>query len=555
MKASDPLRMAHRHRGNEKGDNRLASLPRRALMTLSLIAATAVVYWPSSAGLWSYWLDEGNSATHGPLVALISLWLLLRSREALASAPVQPVRWAYPGLLLCSAASLLFWRSGIETLQLLLLPPLMLLAVLGAMGAPAARIAAFPLGYLYFAMPGWGYLWPTLQRLTIAAVTVIAPLIGLPARVAGDVVTLPAGGVFEIGSACSGVNFLVVGLAVAALMGELERGSPKRRITLLALMGAVALVSNWIRVLLIIGIGYATDMRNRLATDDHLLLGWVVFAIVLLLFVWLASRAAVAPAGRGERSSSDRTPKQSPGALANGPLADRPAADRSPVGRPVAAHPLAGYLAVLAALLVFPAWVYGRDAAQGAGGPQAIRDPLPQGEAPWHGPLASTDGVWQPVFVGPHSQWHAVYDGPRTQSVEVVAIGYARQAHGRKLVSEENSLLGSRGLTAVASGTAVADGALYRRLTVVDGSGHRSLIWSVYDIGGRRFATPLYSQLWYGIRSFVQPTYSVLFALKAPCEPSCAAAHTTLESFVRSVGGRLFTLTKSSQADRRGDSA
>jgi len=47
---------------------------------------------------------------------------------------------------------------------------------------------------------------------------------------------------------------------------------------------------------------------------------------------------------------------------------------------------------------------------------------------------------------------------------------------------------------------------------VADEQGRRSLVWSVYDIGGREFVTPLLSQLWYGVRSLAGAPYSVLFA-------------------------------------------
>jgi hypothetical protein len=48
------------------------------------------------------------------------------------------------------------------------------------------------------------------------------------------------------------------------------------------------------------------------------------------------------------------------------------------------------------------------------------------------------------------------------------------------------------------------------------------VIWSMYYIGGRTFVIPIISQLWYGLRALTAPPYSVLFALKVACVPSCA---------------------------------
>ncbi len=505
---------------------RTASMPRHALMALGLFVIVLVAYWPSSIGLWKYWMAGGGNTSDGLLVALISVWLLFRSREALATAPVRPVSWVLPVVLVCSVGSMLFWRAGIETFQLALLPALILVAVLGAMGTQTARIVAFPVGFLYFAVPGWGELWPILQLLTIRCVSIMAPLVGVPARVSGDIVTLPGVGVFEIGSLCSGVEFFVVGLAVAALIGELERASLKRRAWLMVLMGVVAIVSNWARVLLIIAIGYATDMRNPLATSDHLLFGWIIFAAALLLFLWLAPRSAP-PAHRVTQSVGGAMRVHASGAVVE-------------------------YLVAITALAIFPACIYGMGLVWDSDVPTMVEMPFPAGQASWRGPFVAADALWQPQFVGPHSQRCVVYEGPAARSVEVMAIGYSRQEQGRELVSEVNSLVGKRGLTAIAYDQAVGDGERFRELVAEDGAGHRSLIWWVYDVGGRRFATPIYSQLWYGLNALIRPPYSVLYAFKTVCEhSSCAAARVTLENFVESNGGGLFTAALRPQPDRR----
>jgi exosortase len=507
---------------------RSAFMPRHDVMAIGLIALALVVYWPSATNLWAYWLQVDGTTQYGLLIAAISIWLLFRSREALAAAPIEPVPWALPALLVVGAGSLLFWRAGIETLQLALLPPLLLLAVLGALGTRVVRIVAFPVLFLYFAVPGWGLLWPSLQAMTIKAVAVIAPLVGLPAHVSGDLVTLPGVAVFEIGSKCSGVDFLIVGLAVAALIGELERASIARRAWLMALMGAISIVSNWVRVFLIIVIGYATHMRNPLATSRHLLFGWIVFAAALLLYLWLAPRSAPPAVAHGERAAGS-----------DGVLARRA---------------VAGGLATLGALALFPAGIYALDLAQGA--PQGVTEmALPPAQAPWHGPLAATDPLWQPRFIGAHFERQFAYQGPDGRSVEVAAIGYSRRKQGRELVGDESSLVGKGGLAATAYGLATAGGQRFREITVEDGAGDLSVIWWVYDIGGRRFATPAYSELWYGLKALIRPPYSVLYALRTSCRPSCEAARRALKSFVESNGDGLFTAARESRAGPVGSHA
>jgi EpsI family protein len=490
---------------------------RDLLLVAALIIMTAAAYWPSTVALWDVWADpdlDGGHA-HGPLVGLLALWMLFRSRAALARAPLRPAPWAFPFLLMGGLASLVFWRAGIQSLHMLLLPALAVLTVLCVLGTEVARAVAFPLGYLYFSMPIWGLLAPLLRQLTSHAVAVLSPLVGIPAQVAGNVVNLPRVGAFEITLACSGINFLVIGLAVAALIGELTRASMRRRIWLLAVMGAGAIASNWLRALLIIGIGYATDLRVTLATRDHLLFGWIIFAAVLLGYVWWATAQT---AGVGESPPNSAADPAAPTGRANyGP-------------------------ALMAATLVLcaaPTWVY--IASPRLPGAATLPLAMPDGRPGWQGPRASLDPLWGPIFIGTHTQQTVAYQhqGVEARTVEVLVVGYARQGQGEELVNEGNSLLGDRGLTAISGDLARAGGQTFRELTVVDGQGKRSVIWSAYDIGGRTFVTPLYSQLWYALRSFSGTPYSALIAFRTSCEPSCGQARAALQSFTQVMGAQL----------------
>jgi exosortase len=192
----------------------------------------------------------------------LAAWLLFRLRDRIDGTPVRPAPWALLLLVPCSMAALVFQRAGIQALQLLMLPAVIWLAVLAAFGSRVARTVAVPIGYLYFAMPAWNLLSVPLQELTVRMVALLAPVIGLPATVSGTVFAFPNGARFVVTLACSGVGFLAQALAVAALLGELEDASFRRRIRLLGSMALIALATNWIRVLLLLLIGYAWGMNN-----------------------------------------------------------------------------------------------------------------------------------------------------------------------------------------------------------------------------------------------------------------------------------------------------
>jgi EpsI family protein len=516
----------HRHRQvSPIGD--FTRMHRNAIRVGAVLLAVAAVYWPDTAALGRYWLHKDANAQSGIIVALLCGFLLFRSRARFERLALDPVPWAGAPLIACAAASLICWRAGILTLQLFFLPPILWLAVLAVLGWQAARTVGFAIGFLYFALPGWDLLRPPLQHLTAGAVAVIGPMVGLPVRMAGMTASI-AGGVaggmahrvtFTIEPGCSGADFLAVGLAIATLHGELEQAGPRRRAALIGGMTLLAILSNWLRVILIFAIGYLSDMRSPLATRGHAALGWVVFACALLVFVWAAGRSGAAGADTSAVLASDRD------------------ADARAITHPQRAVWRHGLVAT--ALLIVPVLVYGSLIATEARAGTA-RFELPAARGLWRGPAAAADPLWRPEFVGPHAQRQAGYQRADGRAVEIVAIGFPQQRQGAQIFNDNNFLLGARGLAAEHIALARDGGIPHAEVVAIDANGRRWLIWSVIDVGGRLFGEPLLSQLWYGARSLAGAPYSALFALKTQCGVSCDGARAVLADFLSANGAALF---------------
>ena len=486
-------------------------LPKTLCSAGLLLLLTLAAYGSASSALWGYWVAPDSGGSHGFLIAPICLGLLWRARFALSNAPIRGSLTGCILLLCCGLAWLVFLRSGIQDLQLLLLPPILFLAAYAAFGFRAAWVLAFPIGYLGFALPAWGTLGGPLQELTTWAVGAVMPVIGLPARVSGFLVHLP-NGTFEIAYGCSGINFLVVGLAIAALLGELQQAPIRRRALLLVAAGLLAITANWVRVLAIIAIGYVTNMHNGLVTGGHLLFGWVLFAIILVGYIWMVTRHLPEVEGKP-------TPV-------------------SPGDQTAQVQLRLSYLApALLALAVAPGLEYTLGSSRSMAHESLS---APAGRASWRGPQAVASSPWRPVFVGSDVHWQVAYSGTGGRDVEMVGVGYAAQEQGHELVNEGNSLLGNGALTVVHVGVVKAAGNAFTEEVVVDGQGRRSVVWSVYDIAGRHFVVPLLSQLWYGVRSLGGATYSALFAFRASCEPTCDAARQTLGLFLQDMTTEVF---------------
>jgi exosortase len=256
-----------------------------AIGLAALLVTAILAYWTAWAPLLR---------PHGYFVAFLAVVLAYAKRDQLAAVRVDTVPWALLALVplcICAAFAALLQFEG---LQFLFLPPLLLVAVTAAFGFGVARILVVPVLFLYFSAPQLSALvTPPLQALTVHMISIVGPALGLPLATQGNIVNFQNGITFVVTDACSGANFLIQGLALATLLGELERASPVRRVLLWVSMVPVALLGNWLRVIMIITLGYGTGMRSPLATSKHVAFGYAVFMAVLAVYVWAVSRTPI----------------------------------------------------------------------------------------------------------------------------------------------------------------------------------------------------------------------------------------------------------------------
>lgn len=471
---------------------------------LGLWLAVAVIYWPSSAALRGVWRGPGEF-DHGYLILLVSLWLVVRARARLAAAPVRPAAGALALTLGLSVAWLWFWRAAIQDLHLLLMPLLLLVAVAAAMGWRVSRPLFFPVGYLYFAMPVWGQAAGFLQGLSARANSGLIWLTGVPAIMQGDSIRLPAG-TLQIEGGCSGLHTLLVGLALAALYGELARDSLRRRLLWLGLMAVISLVTNWIRIFVVLLVAYESDMRSPLV-KHHAWLGLVMFAVALAGFLLVAGRLG----GSKDRRLSGGIPPQE--------AARATSARGTGLGRAAA---------TVVCLGILPALAYGADLSAGRGLSGVVIE-WPGAPAGWHGPQPVSSSNWRPVFLGASAAAMRRYLDARGTPIEVFVVAYRTQTQRTKLLGYGNTLLGdaqqqqSERIFEAATGR-------WRETLVVDSSGTRSLIWSHYTIGRKVFVGSYVAQLWYGLAALTTRPVSSLTAARAVCSPDCRAARRLLSA-------------------------
>jgi exosortase len=476
---------------------------RRLWMLAVLAIIVSATFWPSTAVLLAQWSDFVNiTFTHGWLILAVCIWLVARAGPDIRLAPARP--WALAQLVLIAGvlAWMVSFRASIQDLHVTIFPALFWLAAAAAFGWRVARLLIFPVGFFVFALPSWAQLGNPLQELTVLAMRLLLGMTGPAAEIRGDLIHIPNGS-FRIEEGCSGLHFMIVGLAVAALHGELRRDSIRLRIAGLVLMAVLALLANWVRVYVIIQAGYLTDMRSYLVSVSHYWFGWGVFAVALVVFFWVANR----------------WPSQMPATRLETEVV-------SDVAR---ANDVRGFVVAVVLVVALPLIsVLVR----------AVRPPAPLSDvpfvvlsAPWFAAPPGSDSSWWPEFAGADDTEYLQVEKPGTAPVEVFRARYRQQRQGAELVGGTSSLLGPQ-LRWRGEQRQSTPAGIFGETEAADAKEHRSLIWWRYQIGDRSFTRALPCQLWYGLTATLSSPQSSLIALRANCQGDCAGARRQLNELV-----------------------
>ena len=161
--------------------------------------------------------------------------------------------------------------------------------VVALLGWLAGLHLALPIGFLYYAVPFWDYLTTPLVQAAVIANDFLLGLRGIHFDVDGVYIHLLDIGTFEIADGCSGLRYLIIALTLATLFSILNLSRVRDWIILHSAAIAMALLVNWVRIFVIILMGYETRMQSSLI-HQHELFGWVLFAIALIPFFLLANR-------------------------------------------------------------------------------------------------------------------------------------------------------------------------------------------------------------------------------------------------------------------------
>lgn len=261
---------------------------RRPLALLALLwAAIAILFMRDIAHMVSIWWSS-STYHHILLIPLLLMWLVADRARLVVT--LRPSPWLPGALPLLGALGVWAAGQGADIALLRHLGTVLMLqaAVAAALGPLLVRALAFPMAYALFLIPFGDEIVPFFQHLTAQLTMPLLALAGIPARLDGLYITTPSG-MFVVAEACSGVMFLVAMAAFAALAANLCFRSWNRRIIFVAGALVATIIANALRAFgtIVIAENYGHDYARGF---DHLIYGWLFFAVTIAAIMLVARR-------------------------------------------------------------------------------------------------------------------------------------------------------------------------------------------------------------------------------------------------------------------------
>jgi exosortase A len=482
---------------------------RLPLLGLALAwALLAALYYATGAAMVEIW-NRSETFAHAWVVPPISAWLVWRRRAELASITPQPaplwlllllplgLLWLVGDLAAANAAT----QFALLGMGVVLVPALI--------GTQAAGRIAFPLGFLFFAVPFGDFLTPWLMERTADFTVIALRATGIPVFREALQFVIPSGS-WSVVQACSGIRYLMASVMVGTLFAYLNYRSNGKRWAFVVVAIVTPLVANWLRAYMIVILGHLSG--NKLAVGvDHIIYGWVFFGIIMLAMFMVGARW----------SDPDAAPV----------LASPDAAAR--------AAPAQRFATVLVAALVFvalPSGIRAQAASAGAHGEPSLAAPALPGLT-W---VAEAPSSWKPHFLRPGAAIHGSFEPAAGGGKVGVYIGYYRdQRYGRQLVTSVNELVNDeddKDWSRTAAGRIEVDGLPWRTaelrgqaLSLVHGGGGlapRLRVWQTYWINGKPFTSDWQAKLYGAWQSLLgqgdDAAVVIVYADKAAAGPDDA---------------------------------
>ncbi len=235
---------------------------------------------------WTQW--QNGAYAHGFAVMAVSIFMIWGLREKLRQAIIRPNLLATVlvfGFSLSWMIGILLGIRVVESMSFFLLIPSILIALTGFQFATRLW---FPLAFLLVAFPVWELFLPYLQSLAATISYLLLKISGITVLKEDAYLIVPAGK-FLVAEGCSGLRYLLAAMTFAGFFIYLERLTKWRAAIFFLIVMCFAILANVLRISTVVFVGNMTGMQHPWV-HDHMMLGWYIFAGMLLPVFWIGNR-------------------------------------------------------------------------------------------------------------------------------------------------------------------------------------------------------------------------------------------------------------------------
>jgi exosortase D (VPLPA-CTERM-specific) len=269
------------------GEGNSASLQARTPSPRLLGAAAGallvvVLFSDAIANLWSRW-GQQQELSHSYMIPLVSLWLIYSSWDRVKASVGAPSLVGV-GILGVAFASFLLGRvTSIYLFQHIGLVIAIAGLVASAGGVSLLRVAAAPIGFLFFAVPPPYWVitvlsWKFQAMSSFLGVKMIEAM-NIPVYLSGNIIDL-GDYQLQVAEACSGLRYLFPFLSLGVIAAYMYNGALWRKAVIVLSTIPITILMNSVRIAFT---GYMVQAYGSEQAEGalHFFEGWVVFLLCL----------------------------------------------------------------------------------------------------------------------------------------------------------------------------------------------------------------------------------------------------------------------------------
>ncbi len=259
------------------------------LWLAGVVVVLVVLYYATVLSFYNIFSDEGAGQSHAPLLLAVSIYLLYREWDRGGRRIGLHIN--YLAIVLLAVFSICWMLLGlvfIEAGQQAVLVVILAVTVIAMLGLGQGMRYLMPILLLLTIVPLYSPVVPYLQTASAISSALVLDTLGMTSTREGYLLIIP-NGTFEVADACSGLNFQIVGITLALIHTQLLRVPARAAFTYVVLSSILAFLSNVVRIVIVVIIGYFYGMENEYV-QDHNFIGWILFTIFFFVFLFLGDR-------------------------------------------------------------------------------------------------------------------------------------------------------------------------------------------------------------------------------------------------------------------------